>query len=56
LVVDELYQDAADNEGARSSFTFDSAIIEKALRNIQSKRINTRTTMPEVASHSTLQS
>lgn len=45
MVVDELYRDAADNEGARSSFTFDSAIIEKALRNIQSKRINTRTTI-----------
>lgn len=45
MVVDELYRDAADNEGARSSFTFDSSIIEKALRNIQSKRINTRTTI-----------
>ena len=45
MVVDELYRDAADNEGARSSFTFDSAIIEKALRNILSKRINTRTTI-----------
>lgn len=45
MVVEELYRDAADNEGARSSFTFDSSIIEKALRNIQSKRINTRTTI-----------
>lgn len=44
MVVDELYRNATE-EGARSSFTFDSAIIEKALRNIQAKRINTRTTI-----------
>ena len=44
MVVEELYQNASD-EGVRNSFTFDSSIIEKALRNIQSKRINTRTTI-----------
>ena len=45
MVVDELYRDAADNEGARSGFSVGSSIRGTALRTIQWRRINARPTI-----------
>ena len=42
MVVDALYSEVTD-AGTSVPFTFNSSIIEKALRNIQSRQINTRT-------------
>ena len=43
LVVDALYSEVTDaGKGVSVPFTFDSKIIEQALRNIRSRKVNTR--------------